>query len=617
MKTLFHFYIFSIFMLLFSGIHASTWYVNDGFTTNDVYCSATGHNGNTGTAASPFATVAYVIANKVLAAGDKIYVDTGNYSDAWYFNTNADGGSAGNVLTIQGAGISLTKLTVSTGNAAYFNASGNSYITFKNIHFESPDAVAAYVGDNSSFIIFNTCSFKVTGGSSYCVQFYEAESCRCMFSTIYHTSAGDGIGLYYGSNHVVEGNSITLSSKVAGNRVCVFLNGSGAGASVANSCTIKANQCSGANYGLNIQGQGTGNTWSNNFVWNCDYGIWADNGGVDHPSNTFKYNSLLTDKDCMKGDFNTWTIKNNIFYLVGGTGYYCINMNDATHDPTILNYNLYYYPTAGGKAAYRAPTAYAALSPDWDNLFNGNELNGVNANPLYTSSTDLSLQSSSPAINVALYDATVTDDVRRNPSYLRPGSNHDIGAYEYSATLPVKLIRFSAAYHRGGNILTWATASEINNDYFTLERSYDGINFVAFKTIKGAGNSSSPIQYADSDPLSHQKTVYYRLKQSDYDGTFTYSGIVSVPPENNATLITSIYPNPSSGNTTFSFDSEEGGMFQLLIYDLNGKTIYSAVVAGIKGENKFDLNLFDFASGNYFISISNGNTYSTTKLVKN
>ena len=608
-----------LFLFISSGLQcfAANWYVNDGATTGDIYCSAIGNNGNTGTAASPFATVSHVIANKVLAAGDKVYVDAGTYADTWSFNTNADGGSAGNVLTIQGAGTTLTKNILPNGNAAYFNAAGNCYITVKNIHFESGDAVAGYVGDNSTNIIFNTCSFKVTGGSSYCVQFYEAESCRCMFSTLYHTSTGDGIGLYYGSNHVVEGNTITLSSKVSGNRVGVFMAGTGAGASVANSCTIAANKISGANYGFNIQQQGTGNTWVNNYVWDCDNGIFASNGGVDHPSNTFKFNSLRTDKDCMTGDFNTWTIKNNIFYLVGGTGYYCITMNDATHDPTVLNYNLYYYPTAGGQAAFRNGVAYATLSPDWDNVFNSNEANGITGNPTFTSSTDLSLQAGSPAIDVALTDGAVTDDVRRNSSYIRPGSSQDIGAFEYNATLPIHLINFKASYFPNGNALNWTTGSEINNDFFTLERSYNGKDFTAFETVKGAGNSSAEIAYAATDPGQFDGTVYYRLKQTDYDGAFSYSKIVSVSSEKNAVFNTSVYPNPSSGKTTFFFIADEGGMFQFGIYDLEGNVVYSAVIAGVKGENKFDLNIAHLTNGIYFANITSANnTASGTKFVK-
>jgi len=604
-----------------SFAYSSKWYVNDGSTTGDIYCSAIGNNANSGTAASPFATVSYVISNKTLSAGDIVYIDGGTYNEQWTLNSNADGGSSGNPVLFQGAGISLSKNVVTGASDAVYigngSAAGNSYITITNMYFETQNSSysTVYVSANTTNIIFNTCSFKNICSTGYCVNYYQTTSCRVMFSTL--SSSGHGVGLYYGSNHIVDGNTITMTNKVPGNTCGVFLNGTGAGAQVADNCTISSNKISGGNYGLDIQGEGTGNLWKNNYIWNCDYGIYADNGGTDHPSNTFKFNSLRTDKNCMKGDFNSWTIKNNIFYLVGGTGYYCMYMNDASHDPTTSNYNLYYYPTSGGQAGYRNGTSYAAVAANWKNVFNSNEANSLVGDPDWSSSTVLDLTASSPAINVAVTDATVTDDVRRNPSYIRPNSNQDIGAYEYNATLPIELIQFKVSYNPDGNLLNWITASEINNNFFTLERSYDGILYEPFENIKGAGNSSVQISYAAKDPLVFDGTVYYRLKQTDYNGAFTYSKIVSVSNKQNERLNMFIYPNPSSGQTVFSFSSQQSGAFPFVIYDLSGKKVYSATIAGIIGENKFELNLSDLENSVYYVNIIlDENNSSTSKFIK-
>jgi hypothetical protein len=97
-----------------------------------------------------------------------------------------------------------------------------------------------------------------------------------------------------------------------------------------------------------------------------------------------------------------------------------------------------------------------------------------------------------------------------------------------AGSLPVHMLNFAAA-RSGDNVrLHWATASEINNDYFTVERSADGNIFHKIAFIKGAGNSSQEIEYSlvDTDPL--QGVSYYRIRQTDFDGTTDCSGVIAI-----------------------------------------------------------------------------------------
>lgn len=107
-----------------------------------------------------------------------------------------------------------------------------------------------------------------------------------------------------------------------------------------------------------------------------------------------------------------------------------------------------------------------------------------------------------------------------------------------TSILPIELTRFNA--ERDGDYvnLTWITATERNNDYFTVEQSENGFDFVVVGYMNGAGNSSTPLAYKliDSSPTI-DKISYYRLKQTDYDGVFTYSDIVSVAPFTQAKII--------------------------------------------------------------------------------
>lgn len=86
--------------------------------------------------------------------------------------------------------------------------------------------------------------------------------------------------------------------------------------------------------------------------------------------------------------------------------------------------------------------------------------------------------------------------------------------------LPIELMEFNVSFSEDGNKIIWITASEINNDYFTLERSTDGINFYTITQVKGAGNSTTTIEYSYIDRNPENGVNYYRLSQTDFDGNF-------------------------------------------------------------------------------------------------
>lgn len=100
-----------------------------------------------------------------------------------------------------------------------------------------------------------------------------------------------------------------------------------------------------------------------------------------------------------------------------------------------------------------------------------------------------------------------------------------------TSSLPIELLEFNAKRNDRYVDLTWQTATETNNNYFTVEKSTDGFNFTSIGNLPGAGNSTNILMYKliDSSP-TQDRISYYRLKQTDFDGTFKYSDIVSVKP---------------------------------------------------------------------------------------
>jgi hypothetical protein len=128
------------------------------------------------------------------------------------------------------------------------------------------------------------------------------------------------------------------------------------------------------------------------------------------------------------------------------------------------------------------------------------------------------------------------------------GDRFTIGNTNISAPLPIELLSFDASVIQNEVLLKWATASELNNDYFTILRSQSGESWEEIETIKGAIDSQVRIDYQITDTRPHIGVSYYRLKQTDYDGTSTYSSIKRVQVDESYQL--KAYPNPTTGKLT-------------------------------------------------------------------
>jgi hypothetical protein len=94
--------------------------------------------------------------------------------------------------------------------------------------------------------------------------------------------------------------------------------------------------------------------------------------------------------------------------------------------------------------------------------------------------------------------------------------------------LPIELISFNEYPVKNYNVLKWITATEINNDYFTLEKSSNGLNWDIVTKLKGAGNSTSSLSYEYKDYDVSTQINYYRLKQTDYNGVYKYHNIITI-----------------------------------------------------------------------------------------
>lgn len=189
------------------------------------------------------------------------------------------------------------------------------------------------------------------------------------------------------------------------------------------------------------------------------------------------------------------------------------------------------------------------------------------------------------------------------------GDRFTLGNTNASRPLPVKLVSFEATSQLGAVLLAWKTATEINNDFFQIERSTDAEHWIAIDKIKGAGNSNVPIRYQRHDNQPIQGVSYYRLKQQDFDGQIEYSSIVAVTYKSIATI--QVFPNPSSG--VFTVPQMRLTEAQVQVFNSLGQKVYFTISA----DRDTQISLIDQPSGVYLVRIFDGQSLQTIRLVKN
>lgn len=186
-----------------------------------------------------------------------------------------------------------------------------------------------------------------------------------------------------------------------------------------------------------------------------------------------------------------------------------------------------------------------------------------------------------------------------------------------AVVLPIELISFTAEKTGNKVILKWSTASEKNNDFFTIEKSTDLKSFNVIGTVKGAGNSNSLIDYSSVDENPGNVVCYYRLKQTDYDGASEYSNVVAVNEQEGTKSIGTLTagPNPFTDHINLNYKATEPGTIEILLYDMTGKIIRKQSDEVETGTTTLVLdNIADLPSGYYMAGIRQNNV--TTPLIK-
>ncbi|MDN5205528.1 GEVED domain-containing protein [Fulvivirgaceae bacterium BMA10] len=188
-----------------------------------------------------------------------------------------------------------------------------------------------------------------------------------------------------------------------------------------------------------------------------------------------------------------------------------------------------------------------------------------------------------------------------------------------AATLPIELVEFKVTLDDNGAILQWKTASEINNEFFTIERSSDAKTFEILGRVEGAGNSNVLLKYDWTDTKPLAGTSYYRIKQTDYDGAFEYSWVETLKNdiEIEKLKIESIYPNPFYDTFNMNLSCTPDVPILLSIIKIDGNLAYRKEL--IPGTPLFQYtyqNETNLMNGIYVVVVQQGDKKDQQRLIK-
>jgi len=187
-------------------------------------------------------------------------------------------------------------------------------------------------------------------------------------------------------------------------------------------------------------------------------------------------------------------------------------------------------------------------------------------------------------------------------------------------SLPVELTYFNAILDQNKVKVDWSTASQRDNDYFTIERSTDGTNFESIGKVNGAGTTTDHLDYDFTDVKPIEGLSYYRLRQTDFNGESEIFNAVSINFVISVEYLTikSVGPNPFTNSFSINYLISKASEISVSLTNTSGLLMFSDVVYAQKGDNEYGFTADGtLPPGMYFLNINqNGVIMATTKLMK-
>jgi hypothetical protein len=312
-------------------------------------------------------------------------------------------------------------------------------------------------------------------------------------------------------------------------------------------------------------------------------------------------------------NFNSTT---EFSYPIGdGTAYRYSTFTPAS--TSALTMRSMYYGSTYPDITYNAPIYKVSQTEYWDMYRTSGAINGVVTLSWDTESGGVTTLAD---LLVAYYDGTdwnsaggnnptgttASGDVESDAAWSVYDKFFTLATSSSDNALPVELVKFEAEKENETTRLEWETAAEINSDYFSIQKSTNGIEFTEFDQVSAAGLSTEAVSYYSYDFTPSAGNNYYKLVAIDLDQTFEESDVkvVNFTAAEDIELSMKIYPNPTRSVANFNFDAPEDGIYGIKIFNIVGKLVYSANVIGVIGNGEFSINVSTFESGKYFIQLA-------------
>ncbi len=425
------------------------------------------------------------------------------------------------------------------------------------------------------------------------------------------------------SNNIIQGN--VIGPDVTGIAKVALVNYQGTGiritgtSNLVGGATAEAKNIISANKqsGIQIQG-GSNNTIQGNY-------IGPGQTGAAIPANAQIYGIYIFSSGnnnkiggWVSGESNTIAYNNT----------YGVHITGATSSSNIISRNPIYGLTltkainlnGSGNDNYVMPTITSVTTT----LVSGTALNngdivevfktdGSCINALqYLGSATVAANAWSVAVALTASDvviANVRNTVSNNTSEFTP-----------CTVLPIELLSFKGKNQGATNLLKWTTATEINNDYFTIEAAPSGsppstgsgqaggeMRFVPIGVVRGAGNSTTELNYSFEDSnfyILSSNFCYYRLKQTDFNGDYTYSNTISLINTELSTFnfqLSTLFPNPASDDLNYAISSSGDTEATLRVTDVLGRTVIEENIVVAQGLNTNKMDVSEISRGSYIL----------------
>ena len=501
-------------------------------------------------------------------------------------------------VTSNGTDVTFEDITIRHGRTSLDGGGGGVYIELGSGSSGTATFTRVTITDNR-----NIGNSNVNGGGLYIND--DITTVTLTECTISNNTSGDNGGGFHQSGAV---NFNLTDCVISGNSA---IDGGGGRVSESGStntftrCTISGNMAGG---GSNDDGAGLRISNGTYIFKNCT---------ITGNTNAARGGGIYDSSDANTVEFYSCTIANNTASNEGGGIYFSSGTNSMT--------NCIIADNTDGIGANDIHFSSGTLASNVTNLvenctgtcptFSLNTDPGLGSPTTCNGGTVLQISAGSSAEDAGTSGGNApSDDICKEARSNPP----DLGSFEIVSPLPIELI-----YFRGNAIgdntvrVEWMTASEVNNDYFTIERSCNGAAFDAIGKLKASGESNTPITYSyiDDQIDKGQFRIYYRLRQTDYDGNSTLSEIVTMSLEKeNGFDIASLFADPQ--NLSVTFDAAVDNKITSSIFDLTGRLMSVETYQPRKGIYTISLDIGPFTTGMYILHLSDGQRWVSEKFVK-